>query len=467
MTLGLLLALRLFAAAPEATPADAVPRGEIVPRVACAADPAFTYALYLPSAYAPDRRWPLLFLYDPRRRGAVAAERFRDAAERWGWILVSSNDTASDDPTARNDAAVLAMWSDVPKRLSVDPRRVYASGFSGGARLAALFAQRTPGAIAGVIACGGGFADSSPPAKGMPFAFFGTVGNLDFNYGEMRRLDRTLAKLNAVHRLAVFEGRHSWCPAPVCAEGIEWLEIQGMRSGLRAKDATVLERLFGDRLERAAAAESSGNAAGAFRRYSEAAEDFRGLVETRAADEASARLGGQPAVRRALADEERRETDEARLGARLSFDLNAFLASDPTPPAKAIASRLGVPKLRREAAADRPAGERESAARVIEQLYVQAAFYLPRALASKRDFRHAEIATGVAEELAPERAGGAWYNLACFRALAGDRKGALGSLRSAVEKGFRDVALVESDPDLASLRGEKDYLAIVEELKRR
>jgi hypothetical protein len=35
-----------------------------------------------------------------------------------------------------------------------------------------------------------------------------------------------------------------------------------------------------------------------------------------------------------------------------------------------------------------------------------------------------------------------------------------------VAKGFRDTALVETDPDLASLRGEKDYRAILEELKR-
>ena len=97
---------------------------------------------------------------------------------------------------------------------------------------------------------------------------------------------------------------------------------------------------------------------------------------------------------------------------------------------------------------------------------MQCAFYLPRNLVSKREFRRAEIATGVAEELAPERAGVAWYNLACFRATAGDRRGALDSLRAAVEKGFRDVAAMEADPDLASLRGEKDFAAILGVLKK-
>jgi hypothetical protein len=35
-----------------------------------------------------------------------------------------------------------------------------------------------------------------------------------------------------------------------------------------------------------------------------------------------------------------------------------------------------------------------------------------------------------------------------------------------VAKGFRDTALLETDPDLTSLRGEKDFRAIAEELKK-
>jgi dienelactone hydrolase len=461
-----LLATVLLAATPATPEANAaLPRGEIVARVVCRADPAYSYALYLPSGYSAERRWPVLYLYDPRRRGEAAAQRFRDAAERYGWIVASSNDTVSDNPTAHNDAAVLAMWNDAGERFAVDARRVYAAGFSGGARLAVLVAQKMPG-VAGVIGSGGGFPESSPPRRGMPYSFFGTVGNVDFNYGEMRRLDRTLAKLGAKHRLAVFDGRHSWCPAAVCAEGVEWLELQAMKSALRPKDAALVDRLLRDRVERAAAAEAAGRLSEALVRYSEAAEDFRGLGDTAAAEASASRLGRQSSIRRALEEEEKREEREARLGGRLLFDLNQALASDPPPPAKTIADRLGIPKLRKEAAPDRPDAERLSATRLIEQLYVQSAFYLPRDLVARREFHRAEVATGIAEELAPERAGGAWYNLACFRATAGDRRGALESLRTAVAKGFRDAALIESDPDLASLREDPGYRTIVEGLRK-
>jgi predicted esterase len=437
-----------------------------VPKVVCAADAEQSYALYLPKAYTADRKWPLLYLYDPRKRGAVAAELFRDAAERYGWILASSNNTVSDDPAARNDVAARALWIDVNARFPVDPRRVYAAGFSGGARLAALLAQKLTGEVAGVILSGGGFPDSSQPQKGLPFAVFGTAGNVDFNYVEMRRLDRALARLGAAHRLAVFDGPHSWCPAPVCTEAIEWLELKAMKGGTRTKDAELVERLRRDRMARAAALESGGRKADAFVWYSEIVEDFGGLAETNDAAAAAERLQAQPAVRKDLAQQERREEAEGGRVARLWADLTAALASEPLPPASTVAARLGIPNLLREAGPDRPEAERLSAKRVIAQIFVQSAFYVPRELAAKHDFARAELLTAVAAELAPERAGGAWYNLACFRALAGDRKGAISSLRSAVRKGYRDITAIESDPDLASLREDPGYRAIVEELKK-
>ncbi len=436
-----------------------------MPRVACESDPKQSYALYLPTSYSTARKWPILYLYDPRSRGAFAAERFREAAEKYGWILASSNNTMSDGPLAPNIVAVTALWADVDRRFPIDPRRVYAAGFSGGARTACLLAEKMDGDVAGVIGCGGGFMDNSPPEKGMRFAFFGAVGNVDFNYGEMRRLDRTLAELGAKHRLAVFDGPHSWCPAAVCAEAIEWMELAAIRSGARAKDPGLVERLLRERLGRAAALESAGKTADAFLRYSEAAEDFEGLADTKGADAARARLGALAGVRKELAAQERREEKEARSIERLWKDLKEALGSDPPPPLQAVVNQLGVGALRKDAGPDRPEADRDSARRILEQLSVQTGFYLAREFASRHDFLRAELVTGIAEALKPDRAGAVWYDLACFRAVAGDRKGALGSLRTAVKKGFQQVELIETDPDLASLREEKDYRAIVEELK--
>src|SRR5262245_13610700 len=45
-----------------------------------------------------------------------------------------------------------------------------------------------------------------------------------------------------------------------------------------------------------------------------------------------------------------------------------------------------------------------------------------------------------------------WYNLACIRALAGNKAAALDAWENAVEAGFTDAAFAQRDGDLQSVR---------------
>src|SRR3954468_18968745 len=100
-----------------------------------------TYAVYLPTTYKLDHKRPVVFVLDPRRRGAVAAEFFREAAEQYGWIVISSNNTESDSENAPNMRALQAMCADAPSRFSIDERRIYLAGFSGTANVAFSVAE--------------------------------------------------------------------------------------------------------------------------------------------------------------------------------------------------------------------------------------------------------------------------------------------------------------------------------------
>ena len=135
MPLPALLAAALAVQAPVDS-APRVPLGAITDPVRCGADPGLSYALYLPSAYSPQKPWPILYVFDPRGRGRLAAELFRDVAERRGFLVASSNNTESDNPEAPNDRVISILLEDTHGRLSIDERRIYASGFSGGARMA-------------------------------------------------------------------------------------------------------------------------------------------------------------------------------------------------------------------------------------------------------------------------------------------------------------------------------------------
>ncbi len=450
------LATALAAAALLAAPETLVPGG-IAENVVCREAPGQSYALYLPSSYSRERRWPILYLLDARGRATRPVERFRAAAEKYGWILASSRQSRSDTKDDPNTPALRAMWADTHARLSIDDARVYLAGFSGTARAAVALALRAPAAVAGVVGCGAGWPEELPPVPERKFAYFGTAGDRDFNYVEMRALDAALASGNAPHRIEYFSGGHDWPPPGVAAEAIAWMELQAMKSGVRRRDDAVVAALFAAGLARADALSVGGDSADAFLRYAQLADDFRTLAEVAAAEEKARALGQSAAVRQALGEAADRDDRERASVRAMALTLHAALAAPDPPLPAALAAELGVPSLKRRAASGSSA-ERAAAERILASLRVQVSFYLPEELLARGDYAHARLCYALASEIDPGDPGPD-YALAAAEARAREVRRALKALDRTVEKGFRDLAALDADPDFAAIRGDAKFEA--------
>ncbi|MBL9209713.1 MAG: hypothetical protein JNL92_04550, partial [Opitutaceae bacterium] len=223
--------------------APTLPQGEVLAQVACASDATQTYALYVPRSFDPAKKSPVLFCFDPGARGRVPVDRFKEAAEKFGWIVAGSNNSRNG-PWEANAAAIKAMVGDVTRHLPIDAKRIYVAGLSGGARVACQIALG--GLAQGVIACSAGFPASETPRK-VGFAFFGTAGQTDFNHRELRRVDRELRDRKADHRVVIFDGGHEWLPPTLAVEALAWLELHAMRTGLRPADRPWIEEQWTSR----------------------------------------------------------------------------------------------------------------------------------------------------------------------------------------------------------------------------
>ena len=432
-------------------------------KVACSKEPGQAYALYLPPAYTADRPWPILYLLDARGRALVPIERFREAAATYGWILASSYNSRSDTKDDPNTPALQAMWRDTHALLAIDGRRVYLSGFSGGARASVAIALAAPKAIAGVIGCGAGLHDDRVSLDGLPFRYFGTVGDRDFNYYEMRELAARLAAAKAPGRVEVFAGGHDWPPPELAADAIAWMETEAMKNGARSRDDALVASLHARDLVRADALAAEGRESEACLRYARVAEDYRGLADVAAEERKAASMGRSRAVRKALDDaKDRDDADRATIRA-IARKLNAALAS-PEPAASAsVAAQLGIPALRRKAASGSPE-ERLSAERILANLRVQSSFYLPEELSAKKDYAHARLSLEVAAAIDPDDPL-VYYNLACAAARAGQVGRALADLQDAADKGFRRFAMIDGDPDFAAVRADPRFRAWLEKAR--
>jgi hypothetical protein len=59
-----------------------------------------------------------------------------------------------------------------------------------------------------------------------------------------------------------------------------------------------------------------------------------------------------------------------------------------------------------------------------------------------------------------------WYNLACARARLGKAPSAVEALEQALDRGFSNPELLQTDRDLDSLRQRDDFRALLESVSR-
>lgn len=339
-------------------PAQLLQPGTIIDPVQCAEDPAQTYALYLPSTYSPERRSSVLLAFHPAARGRLMVEKYRAAAEQYGYIIAASNNSRNG-PFAVSLTAAQAMSTDVSRRFSIDPERVYLTGMSGGARVAMAIALASD-RIAGVIASSGGYPDSKPRAS-VTFAVFGTAGSEDFNYIEMRLLDR---KLSSPHFLAVFQGGHTLPPDDIAFEALEWMELQAMQSGRRSRDAALAGRILEKRRARIAASTDAAETAYLLRAL---VSDFKGLLDPSAEASRLDQMSRQADVQKALKRERDADEAEGRMLGEI-FELEARLGDDDRRDVALMTLRDRLSKLGRRATGDADTPDRSQARRLLRSI---------------------------------------------------------------------------------------------------
>jgi dienelactone hydrolase len=350
-----LVAILVSACCATAAGAQDLPRGTIVDGVTCANDASQSYALYLPSTYSPDRKWSVLIGFHPGGRGRAIVEKYRIAAEQYGYVVAASNNSRNG-PWEVSMSAARAMIDDLATRFALDDKRIYLTGHSGGARVAMQIALASKG-IAGVIASSGGYPDSQPRAK-VHFAVFGTAGTEDFNYIEMRMLDR---KLTSPHRLAIFDGGHTLPPDDVALEALEWMELQSMKSERRPRDEAAIDRLLAKQRAQIADAKSASVAVHLLQAI---VDDFEGLRDVSAEAARLKALVNQREVKKALERERDADTAEARMMSDF-VDLEAALADSERRTSSLLALRDRLSKLTKTAAELEASPQRSQARRVL------------------------------------------------------------------------------------------------------
>jgi len=415
-----------LAARPQA-PATGTVHGSVT----VTADPTNSYALYLPSAYSPAKRWPLLLVFDPFARGEVSVKLFHEAAEKYGFIVVGSNNSRNfQDPSA----AIRMLWADVKQRYAIDPRRIYTAGLSGGARVASSVALACKNCIAGVIANGAGLPNGATTPGPEVADWFLVAGTTDFNYPEMLHLKEALDARNAASRFVVYDGEHNWMPKDFAERAIAWLQLRAMVKGLAPVDKEFIGRQFESRLAEAASAQKAGDILAATRDYREIAQDFSTFRDVKEQDALAKSLAASEEFRKA-AKNEKAALDLQDEVARKAGNLVAGISERPDDRA-AFVSQLqsAANEVNREQHGTSDPARKQAIERGLASAFSFAVESGQQAML-KKDYLAAKDMFQAGEIILPESAW-ASYLVATAAAELGEKKQAIQELKKALEKGM-------------------------------
>ncbi|MFB0565431.1 MAG: hypothetical protein ACETWK_07105 [Candidatus Aminicenantaceae bacterium] len=444
-------------------------KGKIIDKVICSKEPTQSYALYLPQAYTPEKKWPILYALDPGARGKMPLEHFKKASEKYNYIVVGSNN-AQNGPMEPIVRAIIAVWDDTHDRFSIDPQRIYVTGFSGGARVASRFAKIMFTYVTGIIACGAGLSSEITPQEIPPAFYYGIIGNKDFNYLEMKILDGQLSQHKVPHRLLVFDGTHSWPPQDICLRAIECMEIEAMKKDLKPIDKNLIKDIYKRELTDTEALEASGQLFLAVSDYEILEATFRDWMATDEIEKKTAQLKQSESYKRAVKEEKDYQNKELAI-LKNSRNIISQIENYPFPEMNLnkILDKLKIEDLKREAQnSDNPAPQRNLAFRMLFDLEIYASSKGWSHL-EKNDFKRAITFFEVAVQAGAEDSGRqrySFYGLARAYALNQDKKNAIKNLELAVKNGFNNVSAMEQEDDLQFIRQTPEFKKILNSIKK-
>ena len=436
-------------------PADLSSAGQIVD-VTCAVDATQSYALYLPSTYSAAKRWPVIYFFDPGGHGRRPLELYKDIAETYGFILAGSNN--SRNFSNEQGKAVNAVWQDTHTRLGIDEHRSYASGFSGGARVAGAMALSGPaGQVAGVIAHGAGYPSNKTSKDDLPYFF--AVGDQDFNWPEVINIRREREEQGSSYRVRVYPGRHQWAPASVMEEAVQYMNLKAMQAGNLAADQAFVDQLMDKTRKEAADAESRKDPITQLTAYRALVSDFGGLRDAKDAAQKLTALQQSPALKAALKNEREQVSEQLKLEQETSQKIASVAdnsVADMTELRLEVRQEMGA--LNDQAKHSKNEEKRLISGRVFSGVFVSAMEDGQQQLAG-RHFEKAEAYFDLMRQVSDDP----WplLLLADTHAAAGNRKLAIKDLQEAVRRGLKDRAVIESDPQLQGLKNEPEFQKLV------
>ena len=203
-----------------------------------------TYAFYAPTNYSIERKWPVIFVFDPKGRGSTTANLFRRAAEEQQYLVASANINLKSEPIDSIIKTATSMMNSIFSAFPIDPALVYSAGMGEGAQVASalpMFYQK----MAGVMAIGNSFVNQQYLNKSNPYMFVAVAGDKDYMVYQMEEYLRFYDDLDFKTDVYYFDGKEDqWPESSVISNAMTGFSLEAIKKGDRSPDKDFIQKLY-------------------------------------------------------------------------------------------------------------------------------------------------------------------------------------------------------------------------------
>jgi subtilisin-like proprotein convertase family protein len=195
-------------------------------KVVALSDPTQSYELYVPTTVPATGPRSIVYAFDASGNGKNLMNLLAPAALDQGWIVAASNNYNNGifDDFEQVYHVQDTLLVDTEARLNLHPDRRFATGFSGGSRIAMKLASRHPEKIVGVLTLATGMPSDILGPLNSRFANYVIIGRTDSNFFA-GFADHQINLLNLGHRCFVqpIPGGHVYPSTSSVTTGFDWL----------------------------------------------------------------------------------------------------------------------------------------------------------------------------------------------------------------------------------------------------
>lgn len=190
-----------------------------------------TFSIYLPSYYSKEKTWSVIFILDPKGRGRIVTQLFKQTAEEQGYILAASNNINVKNDLVANAEVSNRLIETVSSYFPINQKALYVVGLNEGA-VAGMALSSVRNNIKGVLAIGDYWMNSKILKPGSGYSLIGLINYKDPDYYRLKEISSYISKIGYPTNIYRFDEEQEYPSADLIYSGISEFTLQRNKSNL-------------------------------------------------------------------------------------------------------------------------------------------------------------------------------------------------------------------------------------------